>query len=372
MADRAPVAVSTGGRAPGPSLRLKLTLSYAAFVVIVGIAVFALGVLSLRFLPEGNLWAQSGQFTPSRDDLLEVYVRYAWWTLLGLAGVGLVGGWLLAGIMLRPLTRITAAARRAGDGAFDQRVALPGRRDELTDLADTFDALLARVQHTLDEQRRFAANASHELRTPHAVMRTMIEVARADPRGRDVDVLLARLEETNDRSIALTESLLSLARVAQGGALERGPVALDALVARVVDEHRADAAAAGVDVDAALRPVTVDGHAVLLEQLVGNLVRNAIVHNRADDARLHVAVARVDGGAALTVANTGSALSRATVDTLTEPFVRASGRVRRGPGDGEGLGLAIALSIVRAHGGRLDLAPLAGGGLRVRVLLPAA
>ncbi len=168
-------------RAPGLSVRLKLTLSYAAFVVIVGIAVFVVGFLVLRFLPEGNLYSESGSFTPGRGDLVDVFVRYAWYAVLALAIVGLGGGWVVSGLMLRPLHRITDAARAVRDGDLAHRVDLPGPRDELTDLADTFDAMLARIEETLEAQKRFAANASHELRTPHATMRTLLEVARADP-----------------------------------------------------------------------------------------------------------------------------------------------------------------------------------------------
>lgn len=361
-----------GGRERGLSVRLKLTLSYAAFVVLVGVAVFALGFLSLRFIPDGNLWAQSGEFVPRRVDLLATYVRYAWWALVALTAVGLIGGWLVAGLMLRPLTRITDAASRARDGAFDQRIALPGRRDELTDLADTFDAMLARVQHTIDEQRRFAANASHELRTPHAVTRTMLEVARADPDGRDVERLLARLAEMNERSIAITESLLALSKLTAGGELHREPVALDGLVTEVLAEQADEAAAAGVEIslDPGSGDATVRGDAVLLRQVVVNLARNAIVHNRPDEARLHVGVSADASGVLLTVANSGPRMSPAIVATLVEPFVRGAGRTRRGAADGAGLGLAIVASIVRAHGGLLDLDPLSEGGLRVRVRLP--
>ena len=152
-----------------------------------------------------------------------MFVRYAWWAMGLLVVFGLVGGWLLAGVVLRPLDRITDAARRARDGDLDHRVALPGRRDELTDLADTLDAMLDRVEHTIDEERRFAANASHELRTPHAIIRTMVEVAQADPAGRDVDAVLERIGATNDRAIASTEALLTLARVGRGVALGAGP-----------------------------------------------------------------------------------------------------------------------------------------------------
>jgi len=187
-------------RQRGPSVRVQLTLSYAALLVLVGVAFVGVGLLVLRFIPEGNLIVVGGAFAPGRGDLIEVFVRYSVVALLALTAIGLGGGWLLAGRMLRPLDRITEAAKRARDGSLEHRIRMPGRQNELAELADTFDAMLARLQHSVDEQRRFAANASHELRTPHAIVRTMLEVARADPDGRDTDELLRRLDETNEPS----------------------------------------------------------------------------------------------------------------------------------------------------------------------------
>jgi HAMP domain-containing protein len=222
-------------RPAGLSVRVKLALSYAGLVVVAGVALFAVGLLLLRYVPDGNLWLSEGGYAPNRSDLLEVFVKYAWWAIGALVVFGLVGGWLLAGVVLRPLDRITAVARLARDGALDQRIDLPGPRDELTDLADAFDAMLARVQRTLDEERRFAANASHELRTPHTIIRTLVEVGEADRDGRDVDTLLRRIGATNDRAIAITESLLALAR---GGVRETEPVDLAELVAEAVSRTR--------------------------------------------------------------------------------------------------------------------------------------
>ncbi|MEX0151837.1 sensor histidine kinase [Microbacterium sp. LMI1-1-1.1] len=372
-------------RPAGLSVRVKLTLSYALFVVIVGVAVFALGFLLLRFVPEGNLYADSGAFAPRRTDLVEVFVRYATWTLLGLAVVGLGGGWIVAGVMLRPLRRITDAARAARDGAFDHRVALPGRRDELTDLADTFDGMLARVTETLDEQRRFAANASHELRTPHATMRTMLEVARSDPAGADVPRLLQRLDDTNERAIRLTEALLALARASRGGAIERRPVDVDAVVTELVAELSGELTgesavetpigasalvAPGVRIlrDRVVTVAVTAGDEILIRQAVGNLLRNALLYN-VPDGWVRVSV-HVDGRHVIVdILNTGPLLDAATVATLPEPFVRAAAR-QRGRGDGTGLGLAIVASIVRAHAGRLELWPRDGGGLHARLRLP--
>lgn len=366
-------------RPPGLSVRVKLTLSYAAFVVVVGIAVFALGFLVLRFVPEGNLFSDSGEFTPARRDLVEAFVRYAWYTVLGLAVIGLGGGWVVSGLMLRPLTRITDAARAAQGGDLSRRADLPGRRDELTDLADTFDAMLARVGETLEEQRRFAANASHELRTPHATLRTMLEVARADPAAVDLPVLLSRLDTTNERAIRLTEALLALARAGRDAQIARTPVDMDAVVHAAVDEVRADARAAGLDLEevaatpgAAQESIAPGGTArvdeTLVTQAVGNLLRNAVVHN-APGGWIRVVVAGDEHAVTIDVVNSGAVLSSDLVATLPEPFVRGVGRTR-GRADGTGLGLAIVVSVARAHGGALDLWPLDGGGLHARLRLP--
>lgn len=359
-------------RPAGLSVRVKLTLSYAGLVIVAGAAMFAVGFLLLRFVPEGSLSVDGGGWAPNRSNLLEVFVRYAWWAIAALVVFGLVGGWLLSGLVLRPLDRITEAARLARDGSLDHRIALQGPRDELTDLADTFDAMLARVQHTIEEERRFAANASHELRTPHAIIRTMVEVAQADPEGRDVDTLLARIAATNDRAIALTESLLTLARIGRGGRIDRTPVDLAAVVAAAIEEESTDASARGIRLHLSSNPATAAGDQTLVERLVANLVHNAVVHN-VEGGEVWVTVSGSASSALLAVENTGTAIDPALAATLTEPFVRGAGRTRRPEGaDGAGLGLAIVAGIVRAHEGFLEVAPRGGGGLAVRVTLPSA
>lgn len=357
----------TPQRPRGLSVRVRLALSYAGFLVVAGIALFAVGFLLLRFVPDGALYVAGGGWAPNRDNLVEVFVRYTWWAIAGLVAFGLVGGWLLAGVVLRPLDRITDAARLARDGRLDQRVALPGRRDELTDLADTLDTMLDRVEHTIDEERRFAANASHELRTPHAIIRTMVEVAQADPGGRDVDVLLQRIATTNDRAIATTEALLTLARAGRGLELETTRVDLAALVAEAVDAEQADAAARGIRFDTSFEPAVVTGDRTLLGRLAANLVHNAVAHN-VDGGWVRVSISS-SAPVELIVANSGPFLESDVVATLAEPFVRGAGRTRRSGNEGAGLGLAIVTSIVRAHDGALDVQGLAEGGLQVRVTL---
>jgi two-component system sensor histidine kinase VanS len=362
--------MSKGDRPRGLSVRMQLTLSYAAFIVVVAIAFFVVGFLLLRFVPDGNLTALDGGFVPARIDLLRVFVRYALLAILLLAVLGLGGGWLLAGRMLRPLTRITEAARLVRDGSLDQRILMPGRRTELAELADTFDEMLARVQLSIDEQRRFAANASHELRTPHAVIRTMLEVARADPEGRDVDRLLERIDEMNERSIVLTEALLALADADNHDGMLT-VVDLAQSVTAVVGEFADSAERARVLVFAHPTEAPVTGDAILLRQLVTNLVQNAIVHNHADGT-VEVSTTRgAHGGSILQVSNTGTPLDERALATFTEPFVRGAGRSRRADGHaGSGLGLAIVASIVSLHGATLELMPRHGGGLDVSVAFP--
>ena len=363
----------TRERQPGVSVRIKLALSYAGFLVVAGIALFVVGFLLLRFVPTGAIFVADGGWAPNRSDLIEVFVRYASWAMAALVIFGLVGGWLLAGLVLRPLGRITHAAAHARDGDFQHRVALPGPRNELTDLADTLDAMLDRVEHTIDEERRFAANASHELRTPHAIIRTMVEVAQADAAGRDIDVLLQRIATTNDRAIATTEALLALSRAGRdGAALQNSAVDLSALVAEAIDAERTDAAARGIRFDTSFAPAVVSGDPTLLTQLAANLVRNAVVHNSSrtdsDGGWVRVAVWN-SSPVELIVENSGPVLDPSVVATLTEPFVRGAGRTRGADG-GAGLGLAIVASIVRAHGGTLRVNAMPEGGLHVRVALP--
>ncbi|MDQ1129763.1 HAMP domain-containing sensor histidine kinase [Microbacterium sp. SORGH_AS_0888] len=353
-------------RRAGVSIRLKLALSYAGFLIVAGGALVVVGLLVLRFVPQGALFGTDGGWAPNRMDLLEVFTRYAAWAILALVLFGLVGGWVLAGIVLRPLTRMTNTVARIRDGDLDLRVALPGRRDELTELADTLDAMLDRLARTLEEERRFAANASHELRTPHAVIRTLVEVAEADPEGRDIERTLARIGATNDRAIATTEALLALAKVGSGAPLALGRVDLSAVVTAALADVDADAAARRIRIETDLRPSPVTADGALMSRLAANLLRNAVVHN-------------VDGGwirvcaqeGVLTVENGGEHVSAPVAATLTEPFVRGAGRTRGGSTrPGSGLGLAIVASIVRAHSGTLTVVARAGGGLRVTIRLP--
>lgn len=372
-------------RRPGLSLRVSLTLSYAGFLVVAGAVLLAAGLLALRFVPSGDLFSQStGGWAPGRSDLVDVFLKYAGWALAALAVIGLAGGWFLAGWMLAPLGRITEVVGHADAGTLHRRIALRGRRTELTDLADAFDDMLDRVERAVAEESRFAANASHELRTPHAVIRTIVEVAQADTAGRDVDVVLSRIAETNERATATTEALLDLARAGRAG-LTFEPVDLAAVTRQVVAdlrdaprEHRrtpdgvaapATPPAIRLELDAA----TARGNPALIRQLVSNLVGNALTHNLPEGGEVSVRTRRAtDGSAVFEIANAGPRIDAAGAATLTEPFVRAGGRTRASSDRGIGLGLTIVSTIVRGHRGELRITPRDSGGLLVRVTLPPA
>jgi two-component system sensor histidine kinase VanS len=289
--------------------------------------------------------------------------------LVVLLVLALAGGWILAGQMLRPLSRITAATRLAATGSLSHRIQLPGRRDELRDLADAFDAMLAELEAHVAEQQRFAANASHELRTPLAITQTLLEVARNDP-STDVGELIERLRVVNTRAIDLTEALLLLSRADQRS-FTRAPVDLSLLAEEATETLLPLAERKGVTIETSGEIAVTIGSQALLRQLTMNLVHNAIVHNLPQHGLVRVSTAASPGGVALTAENTGARLSPQVVATLAEPFVRGARRTRTDH-PGVGLGLAIVERIARAHDGTLTLTPRAAGGLRVTVKLPAA
>jgi two-component system sensor histidine kinase VanS len=353
------------------SVRLKLTLSYAGFLMITGAALLAaVWVFLLRYVPENALISTPipGPF-PIRSNLLRVFAPRAAAVFALLLVFGLVGGWLLAGRMLAPLTRITGATRMAANGMLSHRIGLPGRRDEFRELADAFDTMLARLEAHVAEQRRFAANASHELRTPLAITKTLLDVARKDP-NRDTGELLDRLHAVNTRAIDLTEALLLLSR-ADERSFTREHVDLSLNAEEATETLLPFAEQRGVTIETSgdVTP-TVGSHALLL-QLTTNLVHNAIVHNLPEQGTVWVTTSAHPNGVVLTVENTGEKLTPQFVATLVEPFRRSTERVRTEHA-GVGLGLAIVESITKAHGGTLTLTPRAAGGLRVTVQLPAA
>jgi two-component system sensor histidine kinase VanS len=372
-------------RAPGLSVRLKLTLSYAGFLMLAGALLLAVvWVFLLRYVPEvirpdpdvpglSHAGRQpvtyTQMFIPDRSDLQRAFVPKAAAMLTLLLVFGLLGGWILAGRMLAPLTRITHATRLATNGSLAHRIQLDGRKDEFRELADAFDTMLARLEAHIAEQQRFAANASHELRTPLAITQTLLDVARND-RNRDTGELVDRLRFVNTRAIDLTEALLLLSRANQRSfAREHVDLSLTAEEAAETLLPLAEKRGLTIETSGAITP-TIGSHALLL-QMTTNLVHNAIVHNLPERGTVWVTTSGHPGTVALTVENTGEKLTPQVVSTLVEPFQRGTERIRDGHA-GAGLGLAIVESIARAHDGILALAPRPGGGLRVTVHLPAA
>jgi two-component system sensor histidine kinase VanS len=361
-------------RAPGLSVRLKLTLSYAGFLVLAGASLLALWVILLRYFPHAAVIRTTrsgigGAFVPGRSGDQRAFGQMAAAVLAFLLVFGLLGGWLLAGRMLAPLTRITDATRIAANGSLAHRIQLEGRKDEFRELADSFDAMLAQLEAHIAEQRRFAANASHELRTPLAITQTLLDVARNDP-NRDNGELVDRLRAVNTRAIDLTEALLLLSRADQRS-FTREHVDLSLIAEEATETLLPLAEKRGLTIETSgdMTP-TVGSHALLL-QLSTNLVHNAIVHNLPEHGTVWVTTSAQPKGVVLTVENTGEKLTRQFVATLAEPFLRGTERIRTDHA-GVGLGLAIVKRITEVHDGTLTLTPRAAGGLRVTVQLPAA
>ncbi|HEY2214441.1 MAG TPA: HAMP domain-containing sensor histidine kinase [Acidimicrobiales bacterium] len=346
-------------RAPGMSVRLKLTLSYAGFLMLAGaLLLTAVGIFLKRYVGLRQFVRILADFVPTASVALVLLLVF-----------GLLGGWLLAGHMLAPLVRITDATRKATTGSLSHRIQLPGRTDEFRELADSFDAMLAQLEAHVAEQQRFAANASHELRTPLAITQTLLEVARSDP-DRDSDELIERLRVVNARAIGLTEALLLLSRADQQSftpeRIDLSLIAEEATEALLLTAERR-----GVTISASSDIAVTYGSATLLLQLTTNLVHNAIVHNLPQPGTVWISTRPLPNTVLLTVENTGEWLDPEVVGTLVEPFQRGTERIRTDHA-GVGLGLAIVQSITRAHDGTLTLAPRAGGGLCVTVELPAA
>ncbi|WP_454787883.1 sensor histidine kinase [Mycolicibacterium lutetiense] len=363
-------------RARGLSLRLKLTLSYAGFLMLAGaLLLAAVWVFLLRYVPDRmkiipgstDIPFVDGVF-PIRSRLVHAFAPSAAAVMAFLLVFGLVGGWVLAGRMLAPLTRITAATRVVSKGSLSHRICLPGRKDELRELADAFDSMLERLEAHVVEQQRFAANASHELRTPLAIMQTLLDVARQD-HDRDAGELIERLRTVNTRAIDLTEALLLLSRADQRSFTQE-PIDLSLVAEEATETLLSLAERHGVTLETSGDVSPTSGSSALLLQMATNLVHNAIVHNRPEHGAVWVTTSVHPNWVMLSVENTGEKLTPSMVSTFVEPFQRGTERVRTHH-DGAGLGLAIVNSITKAHDGTLTLTPRPAGGLRVTVQLPA-
>ncbi|TDQ65878.1 hypothetical protein EV188_1011130 [Actinomycetospora succinea] len=276
--------------------------------------------------------------------------------------------WVLVRRVLRPLHDVTATARRLSAESLDARIGVTGPRDEVAELAATFDAMLDRLQAAFDAQRRFVANASHELRTPLAVLRTEVDVTLADP---DADVTELRrmgevLRDATRRAEDLVAGLLLLARTEAAESVAADPVDLAETVPGALDAVRAEARDRGLSVRTDLASAGVAGDAALLGRVAGNLLENAVRHN-VEGGWLAVRTGVENGHAVLAVSSSGPVVAPAMVAELFEPFRRGAGRT----GSGTGLGLSIVRAVAHAHGGRAVAEPVEGGGLAVSVVLPS-
>jgi signal transduction histidine kinase len=305
-----------------------------------------------------------------RQAILHDLLQSSVLTAFALCLLALVLGYLVAGRMLRPLQTVTATARRLSESTLHERIGLTGPRDEIKELADTFDGMLDRLHRAFDVQRRFIANASHELRTPLAINRAVIEVELAKPGTPDETMALGRkLLVTTARHERLIEGLLLLAR-SERELSHRTPVDAAVLAEDAVDQFGEAAERLGVRVTSALSSAPTAGDVVLLERCMANLVENAIKYNHMD-GRVWVLTGESGGWAYVRVENTGPSVATTDTEAMFEPFRRLN-RDRVGSARGAGLGLSIVRAVVRAHGGTIDACPRPGGGLAITLQLPTA
>jgi signal transduction histidine kinase len=384
-------------RRPRSTVRRRLTLLYGGLFLLGGIALLAItyvlqvrtssvvavqafssrpgsavgpqvppGVVgTVRLNPAANLISQQ------RSADLHGLAVVSLVALAIMAVMSVVLGSLIAGRVLRPLRVMTATTRQISEENLHQRLALDGPRDELRDLGDTIDGLLGRLENAFDAQRRFVANASHELRTPLTVARALLEMVLSDPDA-TIDTFRTTCQhvlEAGEEQEQLIDALLMLAR-SQRGLGHREPVDLALVTRQVLDGSAPDAANRGLHLDALLSPARVAGDPRLIERLVGNLVGNALRHNRPGGG-VQVAVQTRAGRPTLQVTNSGPLVPADQIPRLLAPFQRIATE-RVGDGDGLGLGLSIVAAIATAHDASLDIQPMPGGGLDVTVSFPPA
>ena len=372
-------------RLPRRSVRLRLTLLYGCLFLLSGAGLLAITYLLVHNALAGPMQTRGGSLPrnaggivhapadnglPAQQaaDLHQLLVQSA--VALAIMAVVSIGlGWLVAGRVLKPLREMTATTRRVSERSLHERLAVGGPDDELKDLGDTIDELLARLEAAFDSQRRFVANASHELRTPLMLTQTMLQVALADP-----DLTLDSLRSTCQDVIAagkyqaqLIDALLILAR-SQRGLDHRDPVDLAAVVADALDSAEATATSAGLTVDTTIEPALVAGDERLVRTLVTNLVNNAIRYNRPR-GNIHILATTQAGRPLLRVTNTGPPVPGDQIDRLLQPFQRLNDQ-RSTDRDSLGLGLSIVAAIAAAHGAALSLRPQPAGGMTVAVAFP--
>ena len=382
---------------PTITIRTRLTLTFTALVAIAGLFTVGIVTVFMRTIPVYVLPDTVATRTPEQagatsssaatvtadvaqptgltlrttTDILDTTLVVSLLAVLLVVAVAALSAWIIAGRMLRPLKTINAAAQQAGAGTLDHRIGMVGPRDELRDLADTFDSMLDRLDRSFATTQRFAANASHELRTPLATTQTMLEVALSDPDigADDLRAVAERVLETNRRGIAIVAALLELAEHDQRD-VEFQDLDLVPLIESALDDERSTIEASGIAVTIELpASAPVRGDAVLLRQAVVNVVHNSVRYNRPGGL-IRICGHFGESTMTLTIENTGDDVTEQISGTLTEPFVRGTGRIAGTSDRGYGLGLAIVDSIVRLHQGTLTLQPRAGGGLAVTIELP--
>src|SRR5215210_1735678 len=361
-----------------PTVRLRMTLLYAGVFFVASALLLSVSYVLVRnnltdpaaagTVAHGD-WAlqQTISHELAADTLGKLRTQYAI-ALAAMTALSVLLGWGVAGRVLRPLQRITATAQRVSQDNLDERIGLEGPRDELKQLADTFDGMLERLSGAFASQRRFVANASHELRTPLSVIRTEVDVTLADPGATNAE-LRAMGETVRDATIAterLIQALLTLAR-SEGGIVRRDPADLADGARVALAQTAQEAADLHLEMRSTLDGAPVQGDRPLLERLVANLVENAVRHNRPG-GMVEVCTVQAGGRSVVEVRNDGALVPAEAVGSLLEPFQRLDRGAR---GDGAGLGLSIVRSVAEAHGGSVELRARPSGGLVVRVSLPA-
>jgi signal transduction histidine kinase len=378
-----------------PSARLRLTALYGALFLVGGAMLLGLTYFLVRqTLPSPGTGLAvtnlNGPFVqkpfPSpfpgteaaaiqivgqaQQQVLGMFLLESGVALLLMAVISVLLGWIVAGRVLAPVHQITATARRLSQANLHERIGLTGPDDEIKELADTFDGMLARLDAAFDSQQRFVANASHELRTPLTTQRALVDVNLADPNASPAQLraTLEKIRAVTDESEHLVMSLLALAR-SERGLAHRSPVDLAALAQHSYPSPSAGGQDGGLHLDASLEPAVVAGDRALLQRMLGNLVDNATRYN-VDDGWIRVVTGTTDGHAFVRVSNSGRLIPDHAVAMLFEPFRRLDGDRVTDRG-GAGLGLSIVRAIATAHGGQASASPLQDGGLTVLVTLPS-
>ncbi|GLW07745.1 sensor protein CutS [Microtetraspora sp. NBRC 13810] len=372
------------------SIRWRLTLTYGALFFMAGALLEAVMYVIIQSALDVNLRTLTLQvpfnldpdlraileetararLQVANDTILGLVLRNSLLALLGMGLIALMLGYVVADRALRPVTQMTATARKLSESTLaHQRIDLQGPDDELKELADTFDAMLTRLNVAFHTQRRFVANASHELRTPLTINRTVLEIALSDPvASEDLKALGRTLLEVNARNERLIEGLLLLAR-SERELNVRQPVDVKDVAEAALEQLAPVAAEAGVTIERDMTSTPATGDPVLLERCVANLVENALKYNVPESGKVWVRTGMLDGALVVQVANTGPHVPAYEVGSLFEPFRRLNAD-RVDSAKGSGLGLSIVRAVVQAHGGNVSAVPREGGGLVVTVRLP--